>query len=116
MDTCTPLGTYTKEPPDHTAPWSAANLWSVGGTSFMKYLRTMSAYSPWRALSMSVYTTPCAATSARTLWYTSSESYCAPTPASDLRSASGMPSRSKVSLMSCGTFFQSFCIFVLGRT
>ena len=54
MDTCTPLGTYTKEPPDHTAPWSAANLWSVGGTSFIKYLRTMSAYSPWSALSMSV--------------------------------------------------------------
>ena len=116
MDTCTPLGTYTNEPPDQTAPCSAANLWSRGVTSFMKYLRTISAYSPCSALSMSVYTTPCAATSARTLWYTSSESYCAPTPASDLRSACGMPSRSNVSLMSCGTFSQLFCIFVFGRT
>ena len=33
-----PVGTYTKEPPDHTAPCRAANLWSVGLTSFMKWV------------------------------------------------------------------------------
>ncbi len=35
-----------------------------------------------------------------------SESYCAPTPASNLRSASGIPMRSKVSLMQAGTLSQ----------
>lgn len=38
----------------YTAPCSAANLWSCGVTSFMKYLCTMSAYSPFKALSISV--------------------------------------------------------------
>ena len=116
METWTPLGTYTNEPPDHTAPWSAANLWSRGVTSFMKYSWTISAYSPLRALSISVYTTPWAATSSLTLWYTSSESYCAPTPARDARSACGIPSLSNVSLISSGTSFQSPCILVLGLT
>ena len=42
------------------------------------------------------------------LWYTTSESYWAPTPAiSEFFSASGMPSLSKVSLMYSGTSDQS---------
>lgn len=38
-----PFGTYTKEPPDQTAPCSAANLWSVGGTRCMKCCSIISA-------------------------------------------------------------------------
>ena len=47
---------------------------------------------------------------------TSSESYCAPTPASEARSALGMPRRSKVFLMSSGTSLHLPRISVLGRT
>ena len=35
---------------------------------------------------------PCSSRSSRFLWYTTSDSYCAVTPARNLRSASGMPS------------------------
>src|SRR5690625_7664685 len=37
MSTCTPGGTYTKEPPDHTAVFSAENLLSPGGITVPKY-------------------------------------------------------------------------------
>ena len=65
---------------------------------------------------MPEYTTPWAATSSRMLWYTSSESYWAPTPARLARSASGIPRRSNVSLMSSGTSSQSLAWSVLGDT
>ncbi len=39
--TCTCGGTYTNEPPDQTAPCRATNLWSSGGTSFMKCFLTI---------------------------------------------------------------------------
>ena len=41
---------------------------------------------------MSQKMTPCASRSSRFLWYTTSDSYWAVTPARYLRSASGMPS------------------------
>ncbi len=52
----TPGGTYMKTPPDHNAPWSAANLCS-GGNTFMKYLCTRSGYR-LTASSMGSITTP----------------------------------------------------------
>ena len=50
------------------------------------------------------------------LWYTTSESYCAPTPASDVFSASGIPSLSKVFFMSSGTSSQELFSFDFGLT
>ncbi len=52
---------------------------------------------------MSMKMTPCFSRSSRTWWYTTSDSYWAPTPDRNLRSASGMPRRSNVFLMSSGT-------------
>ena len=61
--TFTSFGTYRNEPPDQTAPCSAENLLSCGGTHlFMKYSRTRSSCSvtavsmaqkmiPWSAYS-----------------------------------------------------------------
>lgn len=37
ISTCTPLGTYTNEPPDQTAVFSAANLLSPAGMTVPKY-------------------------------------------------------------------------------
>ena len=47
--------------------------------------------------------TPCLATMSLTFEYAASLSNCASTPARNLRSCSGMPSRSNVRLMSSGT-------------
>ena len=55
---------------------------------------------------MSVKITPSFSISSCREWYTTSDSYCADTPARNLRSASGMPSFSKVSLMYAGTSSQ----------
>ena len=63
-----------------------------------------------------MYTTPSFATSSLTLWYTSSESYCAPTPASDFLSACGIPSLSNVFFISSGTSDHFVFISVLGLT
>ena len=98
MSTLTPGGTYTKLPPDHTALFSAANLLSSGGTTVPKYCRTRSGCSR-TAVSGSQKITPWRVRLSRRLWYTTSESYWAPTPDRNLASASGMPRRSKVSRM-----------------
>ncbi len=79
------------DPPDQTAELSAANLLSFGGMIFPNHLRTMSGYSR-TAVSMSQNSTPRDSRSSRLRWKTTSDSYCAVTPARYLRSAWGMPS------------------------
>ena len=81
----------------------------------MKCAFTSSGYS-LTAVSMSVYITPCFISSSFILWYTTSESYCAPTPASDVFSASGIPSFSNVSFISSGTSSQELFSFDCGFT
>ena len=115
ISTFTFLGTYTKDPPDHTAPCKATNLWSCIGTHFIKCSFTSSGYC-FTALSISVYITPCFISSSFILWYTTSESYCAPTPAKDSFSASGIPNLSNVSFISSGTSSHEVFNFVLGLT
>ena len=66
--------------------------------------------------SKSVYITPCSVNSFFMLWYTISESYCAPTPANASLSASGIPNFSKVFFISSGTSFQFAFISVFGLT
>ena len=80
---------------------------SSGGTTVPKCLRKISGYS-LSAWSVPMNTTPILVSSSRTEWYTTSESYCAPTPARNLRSASGMPSFSNVALILSGTSSQDF--------
>ena len=67
------------DPPDQTAEFNAENLLSVGGLLFRnahgKYLRS------FNALSVSLKTIPRASRSSFMLWYTTSDSYCADTPA-----------------------------------
>ncbi len=82
-----------KLPPDQAAVLRAANLLSLAGMIVPKYCLTSSGYSR-RAVSMSQNRTPWASRSSRLLWYTTSDSYWAVTPARYLRSASGMPSLS----------------------
>ena len=91
-----------KDPPDQTAEFKAANLLSVGGMIVLKYSRTRSGYSR-RAVSISVKITPCLDNSSRSEPYTTSLSYWAFTPARYFFSASGIPSRSNVVLISSGT-------------
>ncbi len=79
------------EPPDQTAELRAENLLSPGGMIVPKYFWMISG-SSFTAESMSMNFTPCASRSSRLRWYTTSDSYCAVTPARYLRSASGMPS------------------------
>ncbi|CAB4594362.1 unannotated protein [freshwater metagenome] len=78
------------DPPDHTALLSAENLLSPGGMTVPKYFFTNSGYSR-NAVSMSQNRIPCASRSSRLRWNTTSDSYCAVTPARYLRSASGIP-------------------------
>ena len=40
ISTWTPSGTYTNDPPDQTAEFSAASLLSFAGMTVAKYLRT----------------------------------------------------------------------------
>ena len=89
------------EPPLHTAVLSAANLLSPGGMTVPKYCWTRSGYSR-SAVSMSQNKMPCASRSSRLRWKTTSDSYCAVTPARYLRSASGMPSFSYVAFICSG--------------
>ena len=65
--TSTPFGTYTNEPPDHTALLSAANLLSSGGTTVPKCFRKISGYS-LSAWSVPMKTTPIFDSSSRTEW------------------------------------------------
>ncbi len=67
ISTCTPGGTYTNEPPDHTEEFSAASLLSLGGITVAKYSRTRSSCSR-RPESMSLKITPCFSRSSRTWW------------------------------------------------
>ena len=83
-----------KLPPDQTAVFSAANLLSPTGITVAKYSWNSSGCS-LSAVSVSRKMTPFSSRSSRILWYTTSDSYCAATPA--IRrcfSASGMPSLS----------------------
>ena len=83
-----------KLPPDQTAVFSAANLLSPTGITVAKYSWNSSGCS-LSAVSVSWKMTPFSSRSSRILWYTTSDSYCAATPA--IRrcfSASGMPSLS----------------------
>src|SRR5258708_17013674 len=89
------------DPPDHTALFSAANLLSAGGITVPKYSLKSSGWSR-SAESVSVKMTPFFESSSCSEWDTTSHSYCADTPATDLRSASGTPRRSYVFLMSGG--------------
>src|ERR1700694_3158041 len=89
------------EPPDQTALFSAENLLSAGGITVPKYSLKSSGWSR-NAESVSVKMTPFLESSSCSEWYTTSDSYCAETPARNLRSASGTPSRSYVFLMSGG--------------
>ena len=57
-------GGTMKDPPDHTAELSAANLLSLGGMMVPKYSLTMSGYSR-SAVSMSVKRTPSFSRSSR---------------------------------------------------
>src|SRR5262245_64298598 len=89
------------DPPDHTAELSAAYLLSFCGMIVPMYCFTSSSCSR-SPESMSRKRTPFASRSAWSLWYTTSDSYWAPTPARYFFSASGIPSLSQVSLMSDG--------------
>ena len=106
---------YTKDPPDHTAEFMAANLLSCVGTMVEKCSRKSSGWF-FRPSSMESKMTPCFSHSSRREWYTISDSYWAPTPARILRSASGIPSFSKVSLISWGTSSQECSMRSWGRT
>src|SRR4029453_903813 len=108
MSTCTPLGTYTNEPPDQTAVLSAAYLLSAEGMIVPKYFLKISGYS-LNAESVSRKITPSLVHSSGKEWEATSDSYWSPAPARNLRSASGMPNRSKVFLISAGTASQSVC-------
>ncbi len=83
-----------KLPPLHTAVFREANLLSPTGITVAKYSSNSSGCSR-SAVSVSLKMTPFSSRSSRILWYTTSLSYWAATPA--IRrcfSASGMPSRS----------------------
>src|SRR5919109_575163 len=94
-----------KEPPDHTAEFRAASLLSLTGMIVEMYFWTISGCSR-TAVSISAKRTPCLAISSLTEWYTDSDSNCAETPPRYFCSASGIPSRSNVFLMSSGTSSQ----------
>ena len=78
-----------------------------------KYCFTRSGYSR-TAASVSVKITPCRDISSRSEPYTTSLSYCAFTPARNFFSASGMPSLSKVLLISAGTSSHDFTEWSVG--
>src|SRR5256885_16835884 len=103
------------DPPDHTAEFSAANLLSEEGITVPKYWRKSSSCSfrPW---SHDRKITPCFSSDSLILWYTTSESYCAPTPDRNFCSASGMPSLSNVRFMSAGTSSQDLASSDVGFT
>src|SRR6266487_1595807 len=103
------------EPPDHTAELSAENLLSADGITLPKYSLNSSScsLSPW---SHDLKITPCCSRCSLILWYTTSESYWAPTPARNFCSASGMPSLSKVRFMSAGTSSQDLASSEVGFT
>ena len=103
------------DPPDQTAEFNAENLLSVGGITFPKCSRKISSFS-FNALSVSLKTIPRASRSSFMLWYTTSDSYCADTPAKYFCSASGIPNLSNVALISSGTSSQDFSDFSDGFT
>src|SRR5699024_12856365 len=90
------------DPPDHTAEFNAENLLSAAGITEAKYSLNKSSFSR-KAESVSLKMIPCSSKSFSMLWYTTSDSYCADTPARYFCSASGIPNLSKVFLISSGT-------------
>src|SRR5207245_1891692 len=104
--TLTPLGTYRNEPPDQTAPCSAENLLSCGGTHlFMKYFCTSSGY--WLiAVSIEQNRIPSFAYSSLRPSEAGTWSQTPTTPARCSRSAWGMPRSSYVCFISSGTSSQ----------
>src|ERR1051325_9140211 len=90
------------DPPDHTAEFKAANLLSLDGITVPKNCLKSSgcSFRPW---SHDRKITPCFSSTSWILWYTTSESYWAPTPERNFCSASGIPSLSNVRFMSAGT-------------
>src|SRR6476620_10204030 len=85
----TPLGTYTNEPSENTALFSAAKKLSLYGTTDPRYFSTSSGYS--RVASPSEQKmTPCLASSSRIVVPTDTESKIASTatPASSFCSCS----------------------------
>ena len=86
---------------------------SPGGMTVPKYCLTMSGYSR-SAVSMSQNRIPCVASSSRLRWKTTSDSYCAVTPARYWRSASGMPSFSYVACICSGSWSHSSTWAVAG--
>ncbi len=103
-----------KLPPLQTAEFSAANLLSFAGMIVPKYSLTMSGWSR-RALSISVNSTPMDDSSSLILWYTTSDSYWLETPPRYFFSASGIPNRSQVDLMSSGRSSHDFACFSVAR-
>ena len=75
---------------DHTAKCNAVYLWRFSSIAFVKYFCTSSGYF-LTASDISIYITPCDVSISFTLWYTSSESNCALTPARYFFSAYGIP-------------------------
>ena len=80
------------EPPDHTAELSAANLLSLGRDDRAEVLLDELGVLAQRGVHVAEEDRPAASRSSRLRWKTTSDSYCAVTPARYLRSASGMPS------------------------
>src|SRR3954471_20961784 len=99
----TPLGTYTNEPSENTALFSAAKKLSLYGTTEPRYF-SMSSGCSRTASPNEQKITPCFASSARNVVPTDTESKIASTatPASSFCSCSGMPSFWYVS-SSCGS-------------
>ena len=67
MSSFTPLGMYTKEPPLHTAVFTAANRLSRKGTTLPKYSRTTSSWSRSPS-SIPLKMTPCSSHSFLSEW------------------------------------------------
>src|ERR1044072_3779327 len=103
------------DPPDHTAEFNAANLLSEDGITVPKHCLNSSrcSFRPW---SPDRKIPPCFSSDSLILWYTTSESYCAPTPERNFCSASGMPSLSNVPFMSDGTSSHDFASSDVGFT
>ena len=103
------------EPPDQTAELSAANLLSLDGMIVPKYFLTSSGCSRTAGIHVEEDDAQLLEVLAQRVVDDLAISYCAPTPARNLRSASGMPSFSKVFLMYSGTSSQVLPCFSVGR-
>src|SRR5699024_6150723 len=103
------------DPPDQTAVFKAENVVSEAGTTLPKYSLKYSSGSS-NAESVSVKILHTSLKSPSKLWYTTSDSYCAETPSNYFCSASGIPKRSNVRLISSGTSSHERLCFSDGLT